>query len=447
MSESNTDLQGEDQQEEDRGKSLPITLEEGVQMLGESVDVDQLAKETGALLRCRGIQTGMGLLRLVLGYGVLDYSLRMLGIWATVLQITSISKTALLRRLQKCSRWMGKLIVIALERQKLFLPKRVPVRIKLLDATVVCQPGSKGVDWRLHFGFDVSAGCMDHVEITDGKGAELASRFHCQPGEIWIGDRAYAITRSLAHFVFSGAGLVIRTGWNRLAWEDESGKSFDLIGWLKQADLRAEDPGREVAVWVSSTLGRFSLRLIAKSVPEVVAERARRHVRQAAKKNHHAVDERSLFTAGFILLLTNLPANHYPLQCVLDLYRFRWQVELAFKRLKSLINLDYLRAKDPQLAQVYLLSKLLAVILMERIQLYLMTQYPAAFSSLQRPISFWRLNALVWDFLRSLVRGPISLANILAAFPALLKYLGDEPRFRQQQLAKARCLFAGFYDC
>jgi IS4 transposase len=43
----------------------------------------------------------------------------------------------------------------------------------------------------------------------------------------------------------------------------------------------------------------------------------------------------------------------------------RWQIELAFKRLKSLLNLDALRAKDPALARSYLLGKLIAALLIQ----------------------------------------------------------------------------------
>jgi hypothetical protein len=424
-----------------------VSLESGLQQLASDHDLEKLAKETGALLRHRGVATAMDLLRIVLAYSVLDYSLRMLGAWATVLGIAHLSKTALLKRLRKCRRWMGVLLVQALACQKLFLPQGIPVRIKLLDASVICQPGSQGVDWRLHLGFDLAAGCIDQVEVTDATGGERADRFQCQPGEIWIGDRAYAIARHLAHFVFSGAWLVVRTGWNRLAWEDADGKRFDLIAWLKKAHLQPAGPGQETQVWIPSPQGRFPLRLVARALPAAAAAEARRRARKASQKNHHTPDERSLFTAGFILLLTNLPASTYPLQLVLELYRFRWQVELAFKRLKSLMRLDLLRTKDPELAQVYLMSKLLAVILMERLQLRLLAQYPAAFNSQKRPMSFWRLHTLLWEELRALVRGSISLEKILAIFPKLVRYLCDEPRSRQQQLAKARCLLRGLCGC
>ncbi len=50
---------------------------------------------------------------------------------------------------------------------------------------------------------------------------------------------------------------------------------------------------------------------------------------------------------------------------VLDIYRFRWQIELAFKRMKSLPFLGDLPARDPPLARCFLYSKLLAALLLE----------------------------------------------------------------------------------
>ncbi|MGB9593423.1 MAG: transposase [Anaerolineae bacterium] len=82
---------------------------------------------------------------------------------------------------------------------------------------------------------------------------------------------------------------------------------------------------------------------------------ARRKARKAARKNKHRTpDERTLLAAGFVLVLTNLPVSAWPAQDVLGLYRFRWQVEMLIKRLKSLLALDGLRARDPHLAQAYL---------------------------------------------------------------------------------------------
>jgi hypothetical protein len=421
----------------------PVLEQELCKWMGAH-DLETLAEETGALQRHRGIHSAVDLLRIVFGYSVLDHSLRMLGIWCTVIQIANVSKTALLKRLRHCRKWLGRLIVLALVQQKLtILPQRDRVRVKLLDASVICQPGSKGVDWRLHLSFDLNTVCLDEIEITDGKGAERLNRFTFHPGDIGIGDRAYAIAKSLGYILSQGAWVVVRTGWNRLAFENEAGQHFDLISWLKNKQWSPEGPTHEVQVWITTPQGRYAIRLVAALLPPISIEKAQRKVRQDAKKNHHSPDERSLYTAGYILLLTNLPQTDWSMDTVLQLYRFRWQIELAFKRLKSLIHLDLLRCKDPELAQVYLMGKLLAVILMERIQLGLEATHPSWFLQPNRPISFWRLNTLIWTELRMLIRGPLALEKIVEMFPLLLRYLCDEPRKRKQQLVTARRLFQG----
>jgi len=63
---------------------------------------------------------------------------------------------------------------------------------------------------------------------------------------------------------------------------------------------------------------------------------------------------------GFILV-TSLPAEHCSTEDVLTLYRLRWRVELAFKRLKSLIDLKKPPGIDERSAKPWLLAHLLMI--------------------------------------------------------------------------------------
>ncbi|MBE7558855.1 transposase [bacterium] len=47
------------------------------------------------------------------------------------------------------------------------------------------------------------------------------------------------------------------------------------------------------------------------------------------------------------------------------MYRFRWQIEMEFKRLKGLHHLDHVRAKDENLARTYVFGKLLGAVIVE----------------------------------------------------------------------------------
>lgn len=106
-------------------------------------------------------------------------------------------------------------------------------------------------------------------------------------------------------------------------------------------------------------------RLIAVRLPPEPVGRARRRARKSSHKAGDRIQPGTLVAAGFVLLLTSLDPHAYPAERVAGLYRLRWQVELAFKRLKSLLRLDRLPAKDPQLARAWLSAHLIGALLIE----------------------------------------------------------------------------------
>lgn len=405
------------------------------------MDLEQSARASGALQRHRGIRSARDLLRGVLGYSVLDYSLRLLGAWASLGEVANLSKTAWRKRLAGCRPWLGHLVVLLLAQAQLSLPSGPRVRVKLVDATVITHPGSQGADWRLHLGMDLGRASLEQVTLTDGQGAEGLDRFGFQPGEILIADRAYALARHLGQALAARIQVIVRTGWNRLRLEQADGQPWDLVAWLQGQVWTENGALHEETVWISPPQGRFPVRLLAQALPAPAGEHARRRAHREAHKNHHTPDARSLYTAGFLLILTNLSPT-WTAPTIVALYRFRWQVELLFKRYKSLLHLDHLRAHDPELAQVYLLGKLIGILLLERLQGTLWREAPEAFSNLERPLSPWRLTHLLNDWLQEQVRGQLQLRQVFAQFPALVRYLCDEPRTRVQQLARARALLA-----
>ena len=67
-------------------------------------------------------------------------------------------------------------------------------------------------------------------------------------------------------------------------------------------------------------------------------------------------------------MLTSLPPE-FTCSQVLELYRSRWQVELAFKRLKSLMAAGHVPKSDDDSARAWMQAKLLTALLMERLLL------------------------------------------------------------------------------
>ena len=86
----------------------------------------------------------------------------------------------------------------------------------------------------------------------------------------------------------------------------------------------------------------LAVRLIVQRKTPEASEATRSALRRSAARKGKALDPRSLIAAEFMILVTSLPKNGYSAKTVLAAYRLRWQIELAFKCLKSLLQIDRL---------------------------------------------------------------------------------------------------------
>ncbi len=396
------------------------------------IDLESTARETKAIQRKREICNATDLLRLILFYATSDWSLRLVGAWALLSGIGFLSDVAVLKRLRNSKDWIGKLVVTFMQKRVSALKSLPGVRLRVIDATTVSIPGSKGIDWRVHLSFDLGNLCLDGIEITDKYGGESLARFEAQSNEILVADGAYPFISGMTPALNAGAGLIVRINWRNVPVLGPDGQRFEIIPWLKTITTLSETP-----VWMKSPQGWFQFRLIASPLPPDKAEEARRRTRLRHQRKKQPLNENTLLAAGFVLLLTNLPTEIWTGPLVLALYRMRWQIELCIKRLKSILNFDHLRAKDPRLAQTFLLAKLLIAFMVEELTNRASLLYPDWFDVTQRPVSLYRMTALFYAALCQSIAG--SWVSYLKQFFSLMqRYLCDSPRDRPQQLAWVR---------
>lgn len=337
--------------------------------LPAGLDLEATARSCGALTRVREVKSGETLLRLALAYGGLGMSLRETCLWAEAGGIARLSDPSLLARLCKAGPWLGS-IVAALIAERAEAPARrfAGYRLRALDGTSICEPGADRTTWRLHVGYDLATGQVDQLELTDGHGAESLQRLDYRPGEVVLADRYYARPRDLRPVLDAGADFIVRTGWNSLRLLQLNGAPFDLFAAL------AAQTEQEGAFAVRIHEGSKStapvpliLRLVMRrKSPQQAAAEQKRLLKDARKRGKQP-DPRSLEAAKYILLLTSLPVDAFPPADVLAIYRFRWQIELAFKRFKSLAGLDGLPAKKPELAQAWIYARLIVAIITDQI--------------------------------------------------------------------------------
>lgn len=332
-------------------------------------DLEATARLRGAFRRAREIKNAETLLRLALAYGGLGMSLRETCAWAEAGGIARLSDPSLLDRLCKAAPWLGDIVATLIgEQAKVPAGRFAGYRLRALDGTSICQPGADRTTWRLHVGYDLATGQVDQLELTDLHGAENLQRLTYAPGDIVLGDRYYARPRDLRPVIDAGAAFIVRTGWNSLRLLQTNGEPFDLFAAL------AAQQEQESELQVRIHEGRTGtpppepliLRLVVrrKDPQQALAEQQR--LLKDARKRGKQPDPRSLEAAKYILLLTSLPAATFPPADILALYRFRWQIELAFKRFKSLAGLDRLPAKKPELARAWLSARLIVAIIAEQ---------------------------------------------------------------------------------
>jgi hypothetical protein len=362
------------------------------------VDVEESARATKALVRRRAIQRASDLLRLILGYAMWDWSLKLVGAWSELLGIGCLSDVAVRQRLRKCERWLGVLVAAVLKARQVEMKQQPGVRVKLMDATCVSKPGSVGTDWRVHLTIDLGQMRVEGAEVTDFREGEGFHHHPGQPGDIHIADRAYGVASSLVCVLEVGGYVVVRINGHNLPLQTLDGQPLDM-----KALLRSTTSLTEVPVLLITSGHTFPLRLILAPLPPAAADLARSRKRQQARKKGKTLSEQTLRAAGFVLLVSNLPVPAWSSDQLVQLYRLRWQIELLFKRAKSILHFDALRAHSPALARVYLLAKLLSFLLLEDFCA------PAWLLTL-RPFSLFRLTRLLFDALSVLIRGPISFS-------------------------------------
>lgn len=339
-------------------KQLPEHLPPGY-------NLEATARTLGAFTRARGVKDVQTLFQLAMAYGGCGMSLRETCAWAAAVGIAEITDPSLIDRLCNAAPWLGDIMAAVIARQAGLPAKRWSgYRLRALDATTICEPGADRTTWRLHVGYDLAGGQVDHVELTDVHGGENLQRLKYQPGDIVLGDRIYARAHKLQRVKQDAADFIVRTGWNSMRLQHKDGRQFDLFAMLR--DL-TECEG-EVKVQVDGSPGTkpLELRLIIwRKTPEQ-AEEEQKRLLQNGKKHGRTVDPRSLEAAKYVMLVTSLPAHIFSTSDILAIYRFRWQIELAFKRMKSLAGLDELAAKKPELAKAWIYARLIAFLIAEQ---------------------------------------------------------------------------------
>lgn len=347
--------------------------------LPEESVLEETARLWGAIRRRREVGSASDLLRLSLVYGFCGLSLRQAAAWAEAAEVASLSDVALLKRLRKASDWLGHLLAIKLgERVEPLAGERT--RLRLIDATAISAPGSTGTDWRVHLDFDVGAQAISEIQVTPVSGGESLFRYDFDPGELVVADRGYSNRPGLAHVIDSQSHFIVRLNPASVPLQMPGGAAFDLLSALRnlpEAEARAFE--LEIQPNPQENITAIPVRLVAVRKSEEAAEQTRKKLLAERSRRGKEARPQTLEMANYVLVLTSTTGADFSPEQILEIYRFRWQIELVFKRLKSLLRLHNLPAKTPELARTFLLAKLLGALLLEELTHHYLSFSPWGF--------------------------------------------------------------------
>jgi hypothetical protein len=416
-------------------------------------DLDAQAVALRALVRKRSFACAADLLRGLLAYVGTVGSLRELSCWGVTAGVAELAASSWLERLQAAGPWLQWIVstVVQAPRPR-WLSQSVQGRVLLVDATMLRWHGGTGDDLRLHLAFDLLAGRLDQLVLSDHHGAEHVQHFGLRAGDLYVLDGGYGYRDRLARIQQARADGLLRIYPPTFPLETADGKPLDMRAWLDQPGAAQ----RSRLAYYRQGGQRYAVRVLAARQPELQRQAARRRAQARARKRQRPLHALTEYYADWVVMVSSLSdATTWPDHALWRLYGARWQVELLIQRLKQFLGLGQLPARGAASGVPLVWAMLVLWVLHEplaqevrRALVELADPAPATLPG-QLPVaeavvSTWSVSALLLDGLRQAIRGTWGIADVQACLPRLRRFLVSHPRAsREHQLTEVVAWLSG----
>jgi len=321
------------------------------------------AKKLGAVRRLRGIDSVEALLRILLLHLADGCSLKETALRVGRAGLGQISSVGIFKRLRAAGSWLAWMAAGLRGETNLAAARRHCVAV---DATTVCEHGQTGSVYRVHWCVNLANLQCEFWELTDVHGGEKFSRFPVAEGDLILGDRGYSNPNGVDYVRGRGGHALMRANPMSLPmYGRRAGEKLDVLAEVK--GMKIGQVG-EFAAWVKGPEGRWHRgRLVAVKRSRAATRRELRRRRHAMASRERKLGKRGRALAAYVLVWTSLPGKEMGPRQVLACYRLRWQLELVFKRAKSIMGLGQLPKYSDASSRAWLNGKLLVAMLLEKL--------------------------------------------------------------------------------
>jgi len=174
----------------------------------------QMAWQSGAVERLRGFPSPDVLLRMLLLHVARGYSLRETVVRAKLANWADISDVALLKRLRNSEEWL-RFLCMELLRENVAYPLEETIgrTMRIVDGTIVREPGKTGSQWRILYSIRLPSLVCDFFEVTatigEGSGESL-NRLPVGPRDLILADAGYCSVAGIEYVWQRGADVLVR---------------------------------------------------------------------------------------------------------------------------------------------------------------------------------------------------------------------------------------------
>jgi len=315
--------------------------------------------------RQRGITSPETLLRLFLLHVARGYSLRETSVRAEEAGLATISDVGLLKRLRRSEEWLHWLCTQLVVENGVRMPlQRDQGAVRIVDGTIIKEPGKTGSQWRILYSMRLPDLRCDYFDLTATTGAgtgESLARLPVEEHDLILGDEGYSSAAGIEWVVSQGGDVLVRINPRSLPLQEKRGGNLDLLSrlqTLKTAGATAEWPVRLPDTTIEG-------RVCAIRKSEEAIQHAHRRIERRASKKQTKTQPETWEYAKYVAVFTTDQSTLA--ETILEWYRVRWQIELTFKRLKSLAQLGHLPKYDDQSSRAWPYGKLLVALLTQKL--------------------------------------------------------------------------------
>lgn len=321
--------------------------------------------ETKAMSRKRGIQDEEALLTMCLYYAY-DRSLIDVQNYAQTFLALKISDVGFMKRFIRCNAWIKWINERITKNKHQMYEKPTQLenyRVMAIDASDIVSKGAVRQTWRLHYAVNLFSMNSEMFQITSEKTGESLKNFALQPKDLILADRIYATITGIEHCRNAGADFIMRLKNKAFLLYDSEGNQIALTELLNSVEKESQD----FTVYYRNFNQELKpVRLCAVQKTEQEKALAQKKIHRKESKNQKKLSDETKFTHNYFFVVTSLD-ERFSADQILALYRLRWQVEMVFKRYKSILNMGSMPTKTAASSEAWLNCKMLIAMLIEKL--------------------------------------------------------------------------------